>query len=59
MTYNAPHKEAKTAIFAALNRLQFDPADRFILMRPLPIGLGGQISIRLEMLRLALALRGG
>jgi hypothetical protein len=56
MTYNAPHKEAKTAIFAALNRLQFDPADRFILMRPLPIGLGGQISIRLEMLRLALAL---
>ncbi len=39
-----------------LDRLQFGPADKFLLIEQIPIGFGGQISRRLLGLKLALAL---
>lgn len=48
-------RDFKTVIAEELDRLQFEPAERYLLVRPLPIGLGGQIAGRYSALRLALA----
>jgi len=43
-------------VFNELDRLQFGHGDRRLVVRPVPIGLGGQITGRKDALRLALAL---
>lgn len=48
--------QSKAVILAELDRLQFGSTDKLILMRQAPIGLGGQITGRLDGLRVALAL---
>lgn len=48
---------SEIVIHAKLNELQFEHVERYILIRQIPVGLGGQISTRLEGLLLALALQ--
>lgn len=49
-------KEPVLPIKRELSRVQYDQASKYVLIEPVPIGFGGQISGRLLALKLALAL---
>ncbi len=48
------HRLAEGRLLARLQRLQYGPTERILLFPQSPVGLGGQISRRLQGLRLAL-----
>jgi hypothetical protein len=50
------HRELSAKLFQELDRLQFGPCERQVVFRPVPCGLGGQISGRVQTLLLGLAL---